>query len=315
MTQAGKGSSFGRAYCYGMVAASTLHRLEKPFPPPDGYSEIAESHFQTGGEAANSAIALRRLGMRVRLDGNWIGSSREGAQLLALLRRERIDVSRLRVKKDFPGAREIVFADRSSRTVFGNYGRVLFTTRQWNKPRKADLAWAQVANIDPFFGAESVLAAEFAAELKIPYVTVDCAPESPIAGNAAAVVISGEFLAREYPRKSADRMMDAYRSRVAGLTIFTGGAGVIRYARGGGGVRRMRPPAIEAVDTTGAGDAFRAGVAAGLLRGWDDAGIIAYASAVGALVCLTLPGVLGAPNPDAVDAFLKGKISSSLSRR
>jgi sugar/nucleoside kinase (ribokinase family) len=295
------------AYCYGMVSASTLHRLAKPFPAADGYSEIAESCIQTGGEAANSAIVLRRLGMRVRLDGNWIGDSQAGTQLMKLLRAERIDVSRLSVKKNFPGAHEIVFADEASRTVFGNYCEVLFTRKQWNRPRKADLAWAQIANIDPFFGEESVLAAKYAVDLRIPYITVDCAPEIPVAMNAAAVVISGEFLGREFPQRSADEMMDAYRSRVSGLTIFTGGEGEIRYARRGGSVQRSKPPAIRPVDTTGAGDAFRAGVAVGILRGWEDAKTVTYASAVAALVCLSLPGVLNAPDHNAVLSFLKWK--------
>ncbi len=296
-----------RAYCYGMVSASTLHRLAKPFPNTDGYSEIAESYVQTGGEAANSAIVLRRLGMRVRLDGNWIGDAREGSQLRTLLRKERVDISRLTVKKDFPGAHEIVFADGASRTVFGNYCRVLFTKKQWNRPRKSDLAWAEIANIDPFFGEESLLAAKYAADLEIPYITIDCAPENSVAVNAAAVVISGEFLGREYPQKSADEMLDAYRSRVSGVTIFTGGGGEIRYVRRGGSVERSKPPVLRPIDTTGAGDAFRAGVAVGILQGWDDGEIVAYASAVAALVCLSLPGVLNAPDHKSVLSFLKRK--------
>ncbi len=290
-----------------MVSASTLHRLSKPFPAPDGYSEINQTVVQTGGEADNSAIVMVRLGIRTRLDGNWIGDTREGACLLRILRKHGVDVTRLKVKRNFPGAWEIVLADDSTRTVFGNYRRILFTQKQWNRPRKADLAWAEIANIDPFFGAESLLAAKYAADLGIPFITIDCPPESPLAVKAAAVVISGEFLKREYPQKDADEMMETYRSRTPGLAILTGGWGEIRYARKGGPVRRSMPPAIRPVDTTGAGDAFRAGVAAGLLWGWDDAEILSYASTVAALVCLSFPGVLNAPSHRAVMDFRKGK--------
>jgi sugar/nucleoside kinase (ribokinase family) len=54
-------------YAYGVIASSTLHLLSQPLPQPDGYAEIAQIHFMTGGEALNSAIVLSRLGLRVQL--------------------------------------------------------------------------------------------------------------------------------------------------------------------------------------------------------------------------------------------------------
>ncbi len=36
-------------YAYGVIASSELHLLSMPFPSPDGYAGIAESHFMTGG--------------------------------------------------------------------------------------------------------------------------------------------------------------------------------------------------------------------------------------------------------------------------
>jgi sugar/nucleoside kinase (ribokinase family) len=293
-----------RAYCYGMIASSTLHRLADPFPAPDAYSEIQETAVHTGGEAANAAIVMARLGIRVRLDGNWIGDTREGASLMRILRKQGVDVSRVKVKRNFPGAWEIVLTDDSTRTVFGNYRRVLFTHKQWNRPRKSDLAWADIANIDPFFGEESLRAARYAAAMEVPFVTVDCPPDNILVAKAAAVVISGEFLKREFPQKSPDEMIETYRSRTPGLAILTGGGGEIRFGRTAGPARRSTPPAIRPLDTTGAGDAFRAGVAAGLLRGWDDADIITYASAAAVLVCRSFPGVLKSPSHRKVMEYI-----------
>jgi len=90
-------------YAYGVIASSELHLLSMPFPSPDGYAEIAESHFMTGGEALNSAIVLSRLGLSVRLDGNWIGDTPAGERLLATIHRYGIDAQRLRVKEGFAG--------------------------------------------------------------------------------------------------------------------------------------------------------------------------------------------------------------------
>jgi sulfofructose kinase len=292
-------------YAYGMVAASTLHLLSMPFPAPEGYAEIRSTHAMTGGEALNSALVLARLGLRVRLDGNWVGDNSAGQSLLALLRRTSIDSSLLRVKKSYAGAEEVVFSDAAGRTIFGNYVRINLTTRQWNVPRFGDLAGAGAASIDPFFRGESEQAAQFAVRLGIPYVTVDCAPDSYIAVHAAANVVSGEYLAREFRQRGKDEVFGEYRRRAEGLVVFTGGGGELWFARRDGPVQTARPFVLDPVDTTGAGDAFRAGMVMGMFRGWTDADCIRYASAVAALVCLSFPGVLHSPTSRQVARFLR----------
>jgi sugar/nucleoside kinase (ribokinase family) len=68
-------------YVYGVIASSTLHLLQHSFPSPDGYAEIVQTYSMTGGEALNSAIVLSRLGLRVQLDGNWLGDTTQGKHL------------------------------------------------------------------------------------------------------------------------------------------------------------------------------------------------------------------------------------------
>jgi sugar/nucleoside kinase (ribokinase family) len=108
-------------YAYGVISSSTLHLLRHPFPMPDGYAEIAQTYSMTGGEALNSSIVLSRLGLRVQLDGNWLGDTVEGEQLLKTIQHYNIDIRRLKIKKGYSGVREIVFSDEQSRTIFGNY--------------------------------------------------------------------------------------------------------------------------------------------------------------------------------------------------
>ena len=67
-------------YAFGVIASSTLHLLDQSFPSPDGYAEVSRSLPMTGGEALNSAIVLSRLGLRVRLDGNWLGDTAQGSR-------------------------------------------------------------------------------------------------------------------------------------------------------------------------------------------------------------------------------------------
>ena len=48
-------------YAYGVVSSSTLYSIRGSFPSPEGYAEIDDFRHMTGGEAANSSIALSRL--------------------------------------------------------------------------------------------------------------------------------------------------------------------------------------------------------------------------------------------------------------
>lgn len=292
-------------YSYGMVAASTLHILANRFPTEEGYAEIDRSFPMIGGEAANSSIVLSRLGYRVCLEGSWLGAGRGEEQIRGILQQHRIEQEHLLARKGYKGAQEIVFSGRDNRTIFGNYVRVLTTSRQWARPRKASLLAARVANLDPFFGSESRLAAEWAVRADIPYVTVDCPPDSYLAVHAHVNVISGEYLAREYRGQAPQRVFPRYQDRAKGLVVFTGGANDILFGRRGEPHRLARPCPIEPVDTTGAGDAFRAGMVAGLLQGWPDAQSVKFAAAVSALVCLRLPGVLHSPTRSQVLAFLR----------
>jgi sugar/nucleoside kinase (ribokinase family) len=94
-----------------------------------------------------------------------------------------------------------------------------------------------------------------------------------------------------------------YRSEVVVATL--GAAGAVALCQG----QEVRSPGrpVVVVDTTGAGDAFRAGFAAGWLRGGDEAdleSILAYANAVAALNCRALGAQAALPAADEVDRLL-----------
>ncbi len=282
-------------YAYGVIASSELHLLSMPFPSPDGYGEITETHFMTGGEALNSAIVLSRLGLRVQLDGNWIGDTPAGERLLATIHGYGINTQHLMVKEGFAGVREIVFSDEHSRTIFGNYVDLLSTTRKWNIPQKSDLAKAQIICVDPPFQAESALVGTYAVELGIPFISIDCPYDQALSGNAAAVILSGEFRNRQYPQAELSELFTEYQQRAQGLVVFTVGDDTILYGRRGAPNRQFKPYRVRVIDTAGAGDSFRAGLIYGMLQQWSDDQTIQYAAAVAGLVCTRFPGVLNSP--------------------
>ena len=292
-------------YAYGVISASTLHLLRQPFPSPDCYAEIAETYLMTGGEALNSAIVLSRLGLRVQLDGNWIGDTAEGKRLLQTIRHYKIDDRRLKIKKGYAGVQEIVFSDEQSRTIFGNYEDLLGTIRKWNIPRKVDISQAQIVCVDPPFQAESALVGKYATQLGVPFVSIDCPYQHALATDAAVVIISGEFRGRQYPEVKLADLFSEYQARAQGLVVFTVGSEAVWYGRQGERCKQFKPYRVKVVDTAGAGDSFRAGVIYGVLKKWEDERIIQYASAIAGLVCASFPGVLESPSHSEVMDFIQ----------
>jgi sulfofructose kinase len=293
-------------YAYGVVASSTLYTIKGEFPGPDGYAEVEDVQFMTGGEAANSSIVLSRLGVRVRLDGNWLGADAAGRRTRALLNRYRIDTSRLPLREGYRGVRETVFAARGTRTIFGTYGHLL-EAGDWNVPVEDDIVRARVVSLDPFFGDASRRVAEIGFAAGIPVVTTDCRHDDPLLRHAAAAVIAESFIQGNYPDRPLGDLWQDYLASTDGLVAFTFGDREIRYGRRGSAAGTLTTFPVDAIDTTGAGDAFRAGVVYGFLQGWDDVQTIAFAAAVAAIVCTRTPGTLNAPDLDEVRTFMRSR--------
>jgi len=292
-------------YIYGMISPSTVYLLDEQFsfPRPNEYAEIARSTFSVGGEAANSAIMLSKLGVKPKLDGNWL-NKQYAAKVESRLKSFHVDISRLTVKENY-GTEEIVITGKNSRAVFGNYASFHRGKRQWNTPKETDIKEASFVSVDPYFRNESLLAAELCLDNQKPYVTLDCKYNDFLAQNAEAVIISDELRDQVYRNRSITDVFKNYQENCKGLIIFTFGSNELWYGRKEEKIHKFKPYKIQPVDTTGACDSFRAGVIYGLMKSWDDRSIVDFASAVSACVCLTFPHTLNAPGLDGVIKFME----------
>ncbi len=290
-------------YAYGVIASSTLYLLEGDFPARSGYAEIDKKFKNVGGEAANSALVLSRLGLSVKLDGNWINPDEDAEFLREVFNRHHVDVSRISFKK-CQGPKEMLVVDANARTIFGTYGQ-LAKEKSWNFPEKIDVQNAEIICLDPFFGQASLQVAQYARSLKKPIVTIDCKCDDPLFLAADVAIISEEFLNFNYPDHSIPAITRTYKENARGVVIFTFGHKEILYSARDEENKTFKPFEIAPVDTTGAGDSFRAGIIYGLLKNWPIETMIEFASALAAIVCQTFPGVLNAPNYDEVISFIK----------
>jgi sugar/nucleoside kinase (ribokinase family) len=289
-----------------MISASTVHVLDPNFrfPKPNCYAEICQTLPSIGGEAANSAIMLSKLGIKTKLDGNWLGEE-NAKKISTILSSFDIDSSRLTIMKNYRGTEEIVITDQTSRTVFGNYASFHASEKQWNTPHEADIQAAKYVSLDPYFRQESLVAAKMCITNHKPYVTIDCTYDDLLAQEAEALIISHELRDQAYKNCDMKDIFEKYQKNCKGLIIFTFGAKELWYARGLEKVRNFSPFPITPVDTTGAGDSFRSGIIYGLLKSWDEVSTVRFASAVSACVCLTMPHTLNAPDLEGVLAFMK----------
>jgi sugar/nucleoside kinase (ribokinase family) len=293
-----------KVYLYGMISMSTVYVLDDDFvfPRPNEYAETAKSVSSIGGEAANSAIMLSKLGLKTKLDGNWL-SEKNAAKIRNILKPFNIDITRLRTRLNY-GTEEIVITDKNTRTVFGNYASFHKGEKQWNTPQETDIQNATFISLDPYFKNESFLAAELCVENQKPYVTLDCKYDDFLARNAEAVIISHELRDQAYKGENMREIFRNYQEYCRGLVIFTFGSDELWYGRREENIGKFKPYIIKPVDTTGAGDSFRAGVIYGLMKSWDDRSIVEFASAVSACVCLTFPHTLNAPGLDGIIEFM-----------
>jgi sugar/nucleoside kinase (ribokinase family) len=174
-------------YIYGMSLLSTIHQLDGKFPARDTYEEIRDTYIIAGGEGANAAIVLSNLGVNCVLDGCYFGEGTE-KPLREYFQKKHVDCSPITLHSGFDGWRDIVFCDGESRTVFGWFVENLFGgKRLWTIPSEEYIKHAKCVALDPFFGSESLLAAEICKKYNKAYVTIDCHHDSKITCNARAV--------------------------------------------------------------------------------------------------------------------------------
>jgi len=276
-------------YMFGMVVQSTIHKLVGAFPALDTYGEIEATHYIPGGEAGNSAVILNNLGYRVRLEGPFLGT-RTHDPVTKFYEERGIDVSGMKFDPSFVGVEDLVLVADDSRTVFGTYAH-FFTIpeERWQEPDEDAIGAARIVGLDPFFRRQSERVAELCVKHGVPYVTIDCPPESFMSRNAAAIVVSNEYIRNTFKDEEIEKLHRRYMENAAGLVIFTFGGREIVFGRKGGEIGRAKPFKVKVVSTLAAGDTFRAGVMHGIFQNMSDVKTVEFAAATAACVCRRFP--------------------------
>lgn len=268
-----------------------------------------------GGKSANQAVAAARLGGHVSLVGA-VGEDANGNMLEASVAGAGVDVSHVRTSGEPTGVAVIAVDARGENNIIISAG-ANGTLSPADVAGASDvLEGAAVVSLCLEVAMETVLAAAQAGHDAGATVLLNLSPYAEIpptlAGLADVLLVNAHeaalFLGSEIPGADApDEEWDAVRARFAGhdiqqvlLTLGPQGSVVLdSLAPDGSGVARIQPTRVDAVDTTGAGDAFTGAVAVRLAAGDALADAAAFAS-VAAALATTRKGTQAA-YPDTAD--------------
>jgi sugar/nucleoside kinase (ribokinase family) len=261
-----------------------------------------------GGQTATAMAVCARLGWTARYIGSF-GDDELGALGRDSLIREGVDIGESRTVPGATNQFAIVLVDARSgeRTVLWDRHPGL-TLDGAAVPADA-VTSGRLLVVDCHETAAATQAARLARNARIPTI-IDVERVRPgindllrhIDAIIAAQAFPTELTGYEEPGQALEAMAREFAAALVCVTLGEEGS----LARVGG--REVRTPGfqVDCVDSTGAGDAFRGGFAAGCLRAPDGdiEDVLRYANAVAALSCRAL-GARGAiPTPEEVETLL-----------
>jgi sugar/nucleoside kinase (ribokinase family) len=275
-------------------------------PAPGGKAAVSDWRELPGGQVATATLAAARLGLRAAYAG-VVGDDAAAERVLAPLRAARVDCSRVRVAPQARTRAAVIVVERASgeRAVLGYRDARL--AAQGGALASQSLDDVRLLLLDGTDFAVALPLARAARAHGVPVVLDLDTPSAQAEELLACVdfpVVSQGFAERAFG--SAEKALAHLVSCGARLPVVTCGAhGALAWWEG----RPLASPAfaVDAVDTTGAGDVFHGAFAWGLLQGLDVAALLRAANAAAALAC-TGRGAQGAlPDAAQLEAFLAAR--------
>jgi len=281
---------FGLGQCaidhIGIIAA---------YPPPDTKCEFTNLVIQGGGPVATALVALSRWRLPCYFTG-VVGDDAFGTIITNSLREEEIDTSGLIVRSGYSSQYAFIISepDMGRRTIF--WQRPTGMPLQPDELNLEVLRKSRTLHTDGLFTEASLFACRKAREAGIP-VIVDAGTLRE--GMLDLVPLSDCFIVSETFSKAVAEdpletchMLAGLGARFTGVTL--GAKGYIALVDG----RIIKKPAYraKAIDTTGCGDVFHAGVTYGIVQGWDAEKCLDLGAWAAAIVSTQMGGRKGIPS-------------------
>ncbi len=288
----------------GVHIVDVLTRPVESIPAGQDTVLVDQIRLTAAGSAAGTAVDLAKLGLQV-ISLGAVGDDELGDFLIAVMTRHGVDVTRLaRRSTDQTAASILPIRPDGGRPSFHVPGANLTVTAA----EAEDLSGAaaiHLGGMDVTFGLNdpAFLTRLDRARADGAIVTMDLLSNMSdlLRGAAAFLPYVDYFLPNEEQTLAMTGESDPAEAAIAlrgmgvkGVVITLGERGSLLLA-GDGPVERIPALPVEAVDTTGCGDAYCAGFIAGLVHGrtpaeaarWGTAAAATVAQGLGSDACLT----------------------------
>lgn len=290
---------------YGTVCLDRV--LHVPFiPQPGGYVSIQSESWRLGGEAANTAFALKTWGGNFKFYGNHIGHeppdgdpTREETLLLALLKEKGLEPADHPMRQIKPPVCDIYVTPDGERTMFGLGFDSMSEGLHFHEGWLDGVDWFC---IDMNFG-------EFGRDLvrrmtKRCYLMDFVDPADPIPPGSVWHSSTDWIGSRTRPKQNLDLVKEIARKHDVTAILTDGPYGC--YFATPTTDPKHKPPTIHPtiVDATGAGDTFRAAMLFGLDSQWPLERCLDFALVAGSLKCQWPGATTRQATLDEIEALL-----------
>jgi len=161
-----------------------------------------------------------------------------------------------------------------------------------------------VLAFDLYGGSERLATARLAFESGVATAIGDIIwPDHPALPFTSIAINSGLYIRQHFPDVDVRQHARKLQSISKGIVITTNGPHTVHGLDAQGNGFTIQPPITAAIDATGAGDAFRAGLLYGLLRGFDLPRSLCWAVATGSLKVRNLGAATTLPDFKKIEAL------------
>ncbi len=277
-------------------------------PAADEKAVALEHVRHAGGVAANTAVALVRLGARCELVAS-VGDDEFGRQVARDLAQAGVDLTRLARRTGESTYYSVSIVDRSGEKalVIVPDGRLYPGSDQLPKAWPSTAAWLHTVPYDPDQAAAwTALASQagVAVSIDLEPATFEARGLAPLHAclrGADTVIVNARAAAALGGEQSARTVL--FDLGVSTVVLTSGSDGVV-LSQPGNRTLEIKPPEVDVVDTTGAGDAFAGAYIYGRLTGLAVDEAARLGCIAGALACRRLGAQAGLPSRDDIGPYL-----------
>jgi sulfofructose kinase len=291
----------------GANSVDLVHLLPAA-PQPTGPLAKQRIHRQLvscGGQMTTALACVAGFGWRTKYIGA-IGDDERGGVLRAAMQDRRVDMSGALTRPGATNQFAVILVDETTGERIVLWDRDERLALQPHEIPDDAIDGARLLHVDDVDQAAAIAAARRGRADGIP-VTSDIdrlTDRTPELVAAVTIPIFAEHVPTALTgRTDPEVALRALRREHDGLLVVTLGT---HGALALDGHRAIRSPAfnVDAVDTTGAGDVFRAGFIHGRLSGWPLEQTLRFANAAAAVSCTRLGALAGVPSLADVEGML-----------